>query len=317
MHPHSAAAYLRAMSIFGFGSLLFLIHTMTWWVTETETAVGGASDLVRLAVTGPVGCDKECLLRWYWLSFSIIMGIMKLPFRMSTLAALSGVQRQTTREESRVQLKCVVKSWKFGMHRALGRVAQISAVVGLGIVIMLGDTGGDDVSKKAALDASCANLLVAVLRLVLAVGVLYTHEVRQRRRLQRLRNARQRRGLLEREMEALRKETFESMGDSIEDLEAAGRGEASNNSRSSTGLGARPTCSICLERFVRGDRLWVLPCDDRHKFHSECIKEWLTKNESCPLCTRSVRGEVRDSELLLERESTSPPPPVSQNTLES
>lgn len=101
---------------------------------------------------------------------------------MSTLAALNGVQRQTTREESRVQLKCVVKSWKFSAHRALGRVAQISAVVGLGIVIVLGDRGDNDVSKKATLDASCANLLVAVLRLVLAVGVLYTHEVRQRRR---------------------------------------------------------------------------------------------------------------------------------------
>lgn len=81
MHPHSAAAYLRAMSIFGFGSLLFLIHTMFWWVTETNTAVGGGKDLLVLLGKGPEGCEGECLLRWYWLSFSIVMGVLKLPFR--------------------------------------------------------------------------------------------------------------------------------------------------------------------------------------------------------------------------------------------
>ena len=302
MHPHSAAAYLRAMSVFGFGSLLFLLHTMAWWLTEIDADVSGPADALRLLVIGPEDCGRRCKIRWHWLSFSIVMGVMKLPFRMATLAALNSVQSRSTRDESRAALEAVVKGWKFGVHKVLGRVAQLAVLAGFFFVVAFGGGEYDDgVSEKAALDASCANLLVSVLRVVLAVGVLYTHEVRQRRRLERLRSARQRRGLLEREMEALRKETYESAGDSHPNLEAAVRQPrhgSSTSASSSGGLSSKPSCSICLERFVKGDRLWILPCDDRHKFHGDCIKAWLAKNESCPLCTRSVRGEeVRDSDL--------------------
>jgi len=314
MHPHSAAAYLRAMSVFGFGSLIFLLHTMVWWLTEIEAQISGPGDALRLLLIGPEGCGRRCRLRWHWLSFSIVMGVMKLPFRMATLAALNSVQSRLTRDESRAALEAVVKGWKFGVHKILGRVAQLSVLAGFFIVVAFGGGEYDDgISEKAALDASCANLLVSILRVVLAVGVLYTHEVRQRRRLERLRSARQRRGLLEREMEALRKETYESAGDSHPNLEAASRqqprhGSSSTSdsaSSSSGGFSNKPSCSICLERFVRGDRLWILPCDDRHKFHGDCIKAWLAKNESCPLCTRSVRGEeVRDSDLERTAQST-------------
>ena len=124
--------------------------------------------------------------------------------------------------------------------------------------------------------------------------MLYTHEVRQRRRLQRLRSARQRRGLLEKEMEALHKETYKSRNNS----------NSSANPRESSSSRVQ-VCSICLERFKQGDKLWVLPCDDRHKFHGECIKSWLTKNSSCPLCTRNVRKDNLDADdmRLSERES--------------
>lgn len=163
----------------------------------------------------------------------------------------------------------------------------------VGVLIYLSRQSLDGISEKAVLDVCCANLLVGVLRTLLAIGVLYTHEVRQRRRLQRLRKARQRRGLLEKEMEALRKETYKTM-----------RSTSANPNAGSSRAGV---CSICLERFVVGDRLWVLPCDDRHKFHGECIKHWLSKNSSCPLCTRSVRkddgGVDDDNNRLSERGS--------------
>ena len=43
------------------------------------------------------------------------------------------------------------------------------------------------------------------------------------------------------------------------------------------------TCSICLEDFVKGENIRVLPCD--HIFHSKCVGTWLTKRSSqCPLC---------------------------------
>ncbi|CAF1043464.1 unnamed protein product [Brachionus calyciflorus] len=44
-------------------------------------------------------------------------------------------------------------------------------------------------------------------------------------------------------------------------------------------------CSICLESFNYDDKLKVLPCN--HKYHAECIIQWVEKNPSCPQCRRS------------------------------
>lgn len=44
-----------------------------------------------------------------------------------------------------------------------------------------------------------------------------------------------------------------------------------------------PTCSICLEDFVEGEKISVLPC--KHAFHYKCIVPWLgSKNSYCPIC---------------------------------
>ncbi|KAH9624844.1 hypothetical protein KSS87_000425 [Heliosperma pusillum] len=58
------------------------------------------------------------------------------------------------------------------------------------------------------------------------------------------------------------------------------------------------TCAICLEDYIVGDRLRVLPC--RHKFHAFCVDSWLTTWRTfCPVCKRDARtsnGEPPASE---------------------
>ena len=49
-------------------------------------------------------------------------------------------------------------------------------------------------------------------------------------------------------------------------------------------------CSVCLEDFVVGDELMILPC--HHNFHSTCAKEWLKSNNSCPLCRADIYEDV-------------------------
>jgi hypothetical protein len=48
------------------------------------------------------------------------------------------------------------------------------------------------------------------------------------------------------------------------------------------------SCIICMVEYSENDEITTLPCDDKHYFHPECIKGWLKKNNSCPLCKKPV-----------------------------
>ncbi|KAL4575452.1 hypothetical protein LXL04_022296 [Taraxacum kok-saghyz] len=46
-------------------------------------------------------------------------------------------------------------------------------------------------------------------------------------------------------------------------------------------------CSICLQDFEVEDAAAMFPkCE--HKFHPECISQWLLAHNSCPVCRRSI-----------------------------
>ncbi|CDW79684.1 ring finger related protein [Stylonychia lemnae] len=47
-------------------------------------------------------------------------------------------------------------------------------------------------------------------------------------------------------------------------------------------------CSICLGNYTMEDYITILPCDERHAFHTGCIELWLNKNCICPLCKKPV-----------------------------
>ncbi|XP_059637705.1 E3 ubiquitin ligase BIG BROTHER-related-like [Cornus florida] len=41
-------------------------------------------------------------------------------------------------------------------------------------------------------------------------------------------------------------------------------------------------CSICLQRFLTRTEIATTPCS--HIFHHDCLRTWLPKNNSCPMC---------------------------------
>ena len=52
----------------------------------------------------------------------------------------------------------------------------------------------------------------------------------------------------------------------------------------------RETCPICIVDFEEGDDLRVLPCEGHHRFHQECVDQWLLElSSSCPLCRQGTR----------------------------
>lgn len=46
-------------------------------------------------------------------------------------------------------------------------------------------------------------------------------------------------------------------------------------------------CVICSSEIREGEDIIILKCHNKHYFHDECIKQWLKKRVSCPIC-RSV-----------------------------
>ncbi|KAG6468202.1 hypothetical protein ZIOFF_072774 [Zingiber officinale] len=49
------------------------------------------------------------------------------------------------------------------------------------------------------------------------------------------------------------------------------------------------SCSICLEDFGMMTPVLAMPCS--HRFHAPCLKKWLERSYSCPLCRFSLPQE--------------------------
>ena len=47
-------------------------------------------------------------------------------------------------------------------------------------------------------------------------------------------------------------------------------------------------CIICLEDFKTNDKVIYLPCI--HFFHEICIKNWIKRKQSCPICKHEINN---------------------------
>ncbi|KAK4757457.1 hypothetical protein SAY87_018758 [Trapa incisa] len=45
-------------------------------------------------------------------------------------------------------------------------------------------------------------------------------------------------------------------------------------------------CSICLDNFLKGDKLICLPC--KHTFHTHCLDPWVRTCGDCPYCRKVI-----------------------------
>ncbi len=48
-------------------------------------------------------------------------------------------------------------------------------------------------------------------------------------------------------------------------------------------------CMICLCEYTQLEAICALICHDSHIFHEDCIREWLKKQNTCPICRHAVQ----------------------------
>ena len=47
-------------------------------------------------------------------------------------------------------------------------------------------------------------------------------------------------------------------------------------------------CAICYMSMAVGEKVYVLPCSDKHVFHCECLRHWAKVKNTCPICRAAI-----------------------------
>ncbi|XP_029474928.1 LOW QUALITY PROTEIN: E3 ubiquitin-protein ligase ZNRF3-like [Rhinatrema bivittatum] len=63
-------------------------------------------------------------------------------------------------------------------------------------------------------------------------------------------------------------------------------------------------CAICLEKYIDGEELRVIPCT--HRFHKKCVDPWLLQHHTCPHCRHNIIEQKKGPGGTICLESSNP-----------
>ncbi|KAJ8380177.1 hypothetical protein SKAU_G00009550 [Synaphobranchus kaupii] len=71
-------------------------------------------------------------------------------------------------------------------------------------------------------------------------------------------------------------------------FKAKSKGQRESSCGASDTLSSSSTsdCAICLEKYIDGEELRVIPC--AHRFHKKCVDPWLLQHHTCPHCRHNI-----------------------------
>ncbi|XP_063171387.1 E3 ubiquitin-protein ligase ZNRF3 isoform X2 [Candoia aspera] len=61
--------------------------------------------------------------------------------------------------------------------------------------------------------------------------------------------------------------------------------------------GSTSDCAICLEKYMDGEELRVIPCT--HRFHRKCVDPWLLQHHTCPHCRHNIIEQKKGNPSLV------------------
>jgi len=253
IQPFATGAYLRGMLVAGFASLFFNLYCISMW-PEFNMLYGAGG--LEFRPHHPLA--ERCM--YAMLLMQLFFNALQLPVRISLHLKCWESSRSVEVDVAINLIRAMLQSDAWLINRALGRVLDLLSI----ITLVMGDVylcwlPSQDPLHQLVVSLCSTNLLALFVRLVMAtVFALSMHDP------QVLSDAR-RRGLSKWDLEVLPAFVFTSLK------------EVTN-----------PECSICLAAFDAGEMLISLPCDNKHSFHANCIRQWLERQNSCPLCQKLI-----------------------------
>ncbi|KAB0406150.1 hypothetical protein E2I00_017753, partial [Balaenoptera physalus] len=83
-----------------------------------------------------------------------------------------------------------------------------------------------------------------------------------------------------------------------------GRREGSCGALDTLSSSSTSDCAICLEKYIDGEELRVIPCT--HRFHRKCVDPWLLQHHTCPHCRHNIIEQLGGGRWTLTGVTTFP-----------
>lgn len=273
LQPFSCGAYLRAMLLAGLSSMLFHIYNAITWPVLPSIS----SSLLNNTQQYAIYCFYTILM------IQIVLHLLSLPFRLRIHFLCWESSRAIEMDHAMELIHYLLRSDSWLLNTFLGRVmdslAGISLLLselyllstGSSFLTLFLPSNNNTISSSGStladplhpliISLSATNLLPFVCRILIATIFAYTLSDPNTQLEAR------KRGLTKWDVENL--PAFVFTPPDQEDM---------NNT----------DCAICLNTFELGEMIISLPCDRKHSFHGNCIRQWLLRQNSCPLCQRLV-----------------------------
>lgn len=251
LQPFASGAYLRGMLFAGFTNFFFTAYSLALWPSFREGIVSGTFN-------GWHRLHENFLYTLLVLQFST--NLVQLPLRLRIHYCCWESSRAADIEVAVEYLRDLVHSDYWIVNRGIGRCIDILSV----FCLVYSESFlwiSDKVDPLRAIFVSISATISLSIFVRLVVGTAFTLSMHDP---QVLSDAR-RRGLSRWDLESLPTFVF------------ANNDEVNNCD-----------CPICLCNFDMGEMLISLPCNHKHSFHAACIRQWLQRQNSCPLCQKLV-----------------------------
>ena len=263
IQPFTSGSYLRGMLMGGLCNIFFHSAVLLYWPTLTATA--GSSIPASLNHQWNDRISEWCI--YLWVCTMVLLHFIQLPIRIHIHLKCFASSRTVEVDNAVATLRALFVSDAWLINRAIGWTIDNIALIG----VILGELyrywayfyRTDAVSDVlCSLICSVTSTIILAFAIRVSIAVVFCFSMHDPQVLAEAR----RRGLSKWDLETLPTFVFTRL-------------EEVNNPDG---------CSICLNTFCMGEMLISLPCDKRHSFHANCIRQWLHRQNSCPLCQKHV-----------------------------